>query len=237
MPAPSALTTIVFVGLVAVVALLLARAVRRAGTGMVATLGIAVAYLVVPGALAWAGALDRYDARPPPPLLVPVVLILLTTTLALSPWGKRVAASVGVRALVGLQVFRLPVELLLHRMYGEGVVPVQMTFAGRNFDVVTAVVALVLALWMGRCQVPRGVVLAWNILGIALLANIVTIAILSTPGASQIFPGTPPNLLPSAFPFVWLPSFLVQVALASHLLLFRLLGRGPDRRDDREAPV
>jgi hypothetical protein len=230
MPAPSSLTTILFVGLVALVALLVARGLRRAGAGMVATLGIAVAYLVVPGVLALAGALDRYDARPPPPLLVPVALILLTVILALSPWGKRVAASVGVRALVGLQVFRLPVELLLHRLYGEGVVPVQMTFAGLNFDVVTALVALVLALWMSRRELPRGVVLAWNILGLALLANIVAVAILSTP-ASQAFAGTPPNLLPSAFPFVWLPSFLVQLALASHVLLFRFLGPRSDRSD------
>jgi len=33
----------------------------------------------------------------------------------------------------------------------------------------------------------------------------------------------PPNTLPSAFPFVWLPTFLVQLALAGHLILFRRL--------------
>ncbi len=230
MPGLSSLTTTVFVGLVAIVALLVARALARAGSGLAATIGIITAYLTVPGALALAGALDRYDARPPPALLVPVVLILLTVTLALSPWGKRVATSIGVRALVALQIFRLPVEWLLHRMYGEGVVPVQMTFEGRNFDVVTGALALVLALWMWRREVPRGVVLAWNILGLALLANIVVIAILSTPAGFQTFPGGPPNLLPSAFPFLWLPSFLVQTALASHLLLFRLLRRRPDPR-------
>ena len=67
---------------------------------MVATLGIVAAYLAVPGAARVAGALDRYDARPPPALLVPVVLFFSRWSLALSPWGKRVAVSVGVRALV-----------------------------------------------------------------------------------------------------------------------------------------
>jgi hypothetical protein len=227
---PSTLTTASFLALVAVVALLVARALARAGAGMAATVGIVTAYLTVPGALAYAGLLDRYDARPPPALLVPMVLVLLTVVVALSPWGKRVATSVGVRALVALQIFRLPVEWLLHRMYGEGVVPVQMTFEGRNFDVVTAALALVLALWMWRRDVPRGVVLAWNILGLALLANIVIIAILSTPAGFQTFTSGPPNTLPGAFPFVWLPSFLVQVALASHLLLFRLVGRSSAAR-------
>jgi hypothetical protein len=66
-------------------------------------------------------------------------------------------------------------------------------------------------------------VLAWNILGLALLANIVTIAILSTPVPFRRFIDGPPNLLPSEVPYVWLPSFLVQLALAGHVLVFRRL--------------
>ena len=73
-------------------------------------------------------------------------------------------------------------------------------------------------------RVPRAVVLGWNVLGLALLANIVVIAVLVTPALHR-FPEGPPNLLPSTFPWVWLPSFLVQVALGSHLLVFRRLRR------------
>lgn len=39
------------------------------------------------------------------------------------------------------------------------------------------------------------------------------------------FSDGPPNLLPSTFPYVWLPTFLVQLALFGHLLLFRRLRR------------
>jgi hypothetical protein len=67
------------------------------------------------------------------------------------------------------------------------------------------------------------VVLAWNVLGLALLANIVAVAALSTPVPFRRFLEGPPNLLPGTFPWIWLPSFLVQVALASHLLVFRRL--------------
>ena len=77
------------------------------------------------------------------------------------------------------------------------------------------------------------VVLAWNILGLALLANIVTIAVLSTPVPFRRFLDGPPNLLPSLLPYVWLPSFLVQLALAGHVLVFRYLfsaGANPVRR-------
>jgi hypothetical protein len=56
-----------------------------------------------------------------------------------------------------------------------------------------------------------------------LLVKIVAVAVLSTPVPFRHFLEGPPNLLPSTFPFVWLPAFLVQVALGSHLLVFRQL--------------
>jgi hypothetical protein len=99
-----------------------------------------------------------------------------------------------------------------------------MTYSGRNFDVATGISGLVLGLWlMNRKSVPRAVVLTWNLLGLALLANIVGVAVLSVPGPLRQFGDEPANRLPSTFPFVWLPSFLVQVALGSHLLVFRQL--------------
>ena len=101
-----------------------------------------------------------------------------------------------------------------------------MTYEGRNFDIVTGVTGLVLGLWLLRSKaVPRGLVLAWNVLGLVLLANIVIVAILSTPVSFRRFVESPPHTLPSTFPYIWLPSFLVQVALASHLLVFRALRR------------
>jgi hypothetical protein len=116
------------------------------------------------------------------------------------------------------------VEWVLHRLALEGVVPVEMSWAGRNFDVVSGLTGLVLGLALLRGgRIPRDVVLGWNVLSLGLLANIVAVAVLATP-AFHRFAG-PPNLLPAAFPWIWLPSFLVQVALGSHLLVFRQLRR------------
>ena len=148
----------------------------------------------------------------------------MTVAVVLSRLGSRLATGVGLGAVVGLQAFRIPVELLLHRLYAEGEVPIQMTYSGRNFDMVSGVSGLVLGIWLLRGRhVPRGVVLAWNVLGLALLVNIVGIAILSAPGPFRQFTEGPANVLPSTFPYIWLPSFLVQVALGSHLLVFRQL--------------
>ena len=185
--------------------------------------GVGVLYLVIPAVLAWRGLLDRYNPLPAPALLMVMALTICTLTITLSSAGRRLIAAVGLPALVGFQAFRIPVEWLLHRLYQEGTVPVQMTYAGRNFDVVTGVTAAALGLWLARDGRSRGLVLAWNILGLALLTNIVTIAILSTPVPFRRFLEGPPNMLPSVWPYVWLPSFLVQLALAGHVLVFRQL--------------
>jgi len=217
-----------FSGLVLVVALVIAYGLVRARVGIVATLAILLAYLAIPSALARLGMLSRYDPLPAPALLLLLGLTLLTVAIVFSPLGARVAAGIALGAIVALQAFRIPVELLLHRLYLEGAVPIQMTYLGRNFDVISGITGLVLGLWLLRRRpTPRGVVLAWNLLCLALLVNIVAVAVLSTPVPFRRFTEGPPNLLPSTFPYIWLPSFLVQVALGSHLLVFRQLRGRP----------
>jgi len=153
--------------------------------------------------------------------------LVIVVALAWSPFGKKLAAAVPLAGLVGYQVFRIPVEWMLHRLFIEGIVPVQMTYAGRNFDIVTGVTAAIVAVILLSGRRPIPLVLAWNVMGLALLANIVAVAVLSTPVPFRAFQTGPPNLLPSMFPFVWLPTFLVPAALFGHLVVFRALrGRG-----------
>lgn len=216
------MTLVIFVAIVAAVGALALRVIGRPG------IGILIAYLLMPGILASAGRLDRYAPLPAPALVLILALTVVTAILAFSRLGHRVATSVSVAGLVGFQVFRVPVEWVLHRLYLQGTVPVQMTYSGRNLDILSGVTAGLLGLWLARRgQAPKGLVLGWNLLGLGLLANIVVIAVLSTPVPFRSFTEGPANLLPSTFPYVWLPSFLVQAALFGHLVLFRRLARQP----------
>jgi hypothetical protein len=219
-------STTLFVALVLAVAVLVTLGLKRAGLGGAAIVFVVLAYLVVPGVLAGRGMLDRYDPLPAPALLLLLGLSVLTAVLVFSSPGARLAVRVPLASVVALQAFRIAVEWLLHRFHVEGLVPVQMTYAGRNFDIVSGATGLVLGLWLlGGRPVSHGVLLAWNVLSLGLLLNIVTVAALSTPVPFRQFLEGPPNLLPSTLPYVWLPSFLVQLALASHLLVFRKLAQ------------
>lgn len=107
-------------------------------------IAVLVFWLAVPAVLASLGYLDRYSV-PAPGFLLVAALTLGTVVLAFSGFGARLVASVPLAALVGYQVFRVPLEWVLHRLYLEGVIPVQMTYAGRNFDVLTGILAVALA--------------------------------------------------------------------------------------------
>jgi hypothetical protein len=231
MAAASTVTSLLFIGLVAAVAMLFVLATLKAfqgsgsSTAWLVLLAVVLdVMLVVPGVLAYLGFLDRYDTRPPVALVPVLVATLCTVIVAASSIGTRFAR-LPLSGLVGYQLFRLPVEWLLHRLFLEGAVPVQMTFHGRNFDIISGITGGLLGLWLLRKRESPMLVTLWNCMGLALLANIVAVAVLSTPAPFRTFLEEPANRLPGVFPFIWLPTFLVQAALFGHLIVFRALSR------------
>lgn len=186
-----------------------------------------LAWLVGTALIAASGVLRRFDASPPPFALMVLAILLIGVAVPCSPLGTRLVRGVPLWALVGFQVFRFPLELLLHRTYVEGVMPVQMSYSGQNYDIVSGITAGVLGLWLGRGRAPRWVVAAWNLLGLALLGNIVAVAIRSTP-IFRSFGDDRLNTFVTYPPFVWLPAVLVMAALMGHVLVWRWLSRQDD---------
>jgi hypothetical protein len=194
--------------------------VRRRRT---VSIGAAVlAWLLLTTLTAASGILRRFDAFPPPFAGLVLAITTLGIVVACSSLGTRLVRGLPLWVLVGSQVFRFPLELLMHEAYVAGVMPVQMSYSGQNGDIVTGISAGVLGWWLARGRVPRWVVTAWNLLGFALLLNVVTVAIVSTP----IFRWFGPDRLNTFVtypPFVWLPAVLVTAALIGHLLVWRKL--------------
>jgi hypothetical protein len=224
-------TVSLFVALVAAVAGGLVWAARRitvtepAEKGRVLSVlaGIVAIWLAMPAVLAARGALDSYAPLPTLGLAVMLLVTGGTASLAFTWFGTKLLAVTPLAAVVGFQAFRVPLELLLHRLYAEGTIPVQMTYSGLNFDIATGLSALFVAVALHLHRCSRWLLALWNVAGFALLINIVAVAVLSSPVPFRYFTNLPDNLLPSTFPYVWLPTFLVQAALFGHLLVFRAL--------------
>ena len=199
--------------------------IRRRRTTQVAV--GALAWLALSALIAASGALRRFDAIPPPFAFLVLVILALGSVLSFSPLGTLLVRGLPLWALVGSQVFRFPLELVMHRAAVEGVMPVQMSYSGRNFDILTGISAGLLGWWLTRARVTPSTVALWNVFGLALLINVVTIAILSTPLFRWY--GTDPSRLNTFVtypPYVWLPAILVTAALAGHLLVWRKLAAG-----------
>jgi hypothetical protein len=216
------------IGLVAALAWGIAVASRRSGEPArarrraLSVVLLAVVWMSQKWVAAASGVLRRWEATPPPFALLVVGGVLLAFLIAYGGYGRRLSTGVPLWTIVAVQGFRLPLELAMHAMYERGIMPEQMSYSGRNFDVLTGATAIVVAALARGGRAPRWVIAAWNVAGLALLINVVTIAIVSTPrfayfGADRL------NVWVTYPPFVWLPAVMVVAALAGHLLIFRAL--------------
>jgi len=173
-------------------------------------------------AIAASGVLARFESRPPPLLLFLVFAFVGTIALACSRFGERLLLGLPLWALVGFQAFRLPVELVLHQAASDGIMPVEMSFSGYNFDIVSGTSALLVAAALASGWAGARSALIWNIGSLLLLANIVAIAIAATP-TFHAFGPLHVNVWVTHPPYVLLPAVLVMAAFFGHVLVFRKL--------------
>jgi hypothetical protein len=172
--------------------------------------------------LAERGVLARFESRPPPLMVLLVLTLGGAVALGGSRFGARLAQGLPLWALVGFQAFRLPLELVLHRAALDGTMPVEMSFSGYNFDILSGASALLLGValalgWAG----PRATSI-WNIGGLLLLCNIIGIAVAATPFFHAFGPEHL-NVWITRPPYVLLPTILVMAALSGHVLVLRKL--------------
>ncbi|MFN8060389.1 MAG: hypothetical protein U0Q12_14640 [Vicinamibacterales bacterium] len=233
MPHGSMLLRVGFVGLTGVLALGFVTAVfwaaARSGRSPMAVRHVtswaamgAALWIAATGGAAAAGLL-RFSPFPPTMALLFAAIGLGAIGLGVSPLGRLLSRALPLSVLVGSQAFRVVVELLMHRAYEEGLMPVQMSYAGYNWDILSGVSAAVLGMILAIRRLPRWVVATWNVMGLLLLVNVLTIAMLSAPTPLRLFHNEPANVWITAMPWVWLPAVMVFGALLGHVLVFRRL--------------
>ena len=214
------LVAAVFVTAVHVSGVHAARASARRDT--VAAVAGTTVWLAATFALGASGRLS-FTSRPPSAGILIAAAIAVAFAVGTSGLGSRLATGIPLAALIGAQAFRFPLELMLHRAYREGLMPVQMSYSGFNFDILTGLSAVVVAFYLAKR--PDAIIVArvWNAAGIVLLANILTIAVLSTPTAIRVFHNEPANDWIAHAPWVWLPTVFVVAAIVGHIVVFRRL--------------
>lgn len=187
---------------------------------------ILFAWLLVQALISRTGFYYKHiDTVPPPFALAVLPIILAIAFLFITAKGRVFIDEMSLKRLTILHIVRIPVELVLLWLFMYKVVPRVMTFEGYNFDILAGISApfIFYANFMRRGGFNKKLLVAWNIICIALLANIVIIAVLSAPFPFQQLAFDQPNIAVLHFPFIWLPSCVVPLVLFSHLASIRQL--------------
>ena len=171
--------------------------------------------------LSWSGVLSDFDTFPPKLIIVLIIPLITIIWLVLTKEVKEILIHTPPESIIWIQSFRIVVEILLWRLYVDNLAPIQMTFEGRNFDILSGLTALVVAYLVSNKKISSPLVIAWNFACIAILVNIVAIAILSMPTPFRVFMNEPSNTIVAKFPIVWLPALLVPLAYGLHFLSLR----------------
>lgn len=178
--------------------------------------GFVVCWLVFVSIISITGLINDFS-MPPKFLVILIVPMLSIYWWSRKSWLHEVLRNVPDQWLLYFQVFRIPVELLLWKLWMSGVVPIQMSFAGLNWDIFSGILGPVAAILITFLPPWRkSVLISYNVIGLLLLLNIVVVAMLSTPTPFRYFMNEPANRIVVQFPVVLLPAVLVPIAYLLH---------------------
>ncbi len=165
----------------------------------------------------FSGKFELFPINIIPFIIVPLITVLI---LLFHKDTNSIIPHINLIVLTQLQVFRVFVEIVLWLLFIQNRLPEQMTFEGQNFDIIAGITSLLAARFFLN---SRGWMIGWNIIGLGLLINIVSIAILSMPTSLRVFENEPANTIVTQFPFIFLPAFLVPLAYILHFLSLKKL--------------
>jgi hypothetical protein len=164
---------------------------------------------------------------------VPTILFGLLIPLAvagLALWQSesvaRLVSAIPLHWLVAAQVYRVAGGIFLV-LWAAGRLPWQFALPAGTGDVVTGIVAVVVAAQLARNAVgAHRATYAWCLFGVADLVVAITMGAMTSPGRPHLLAFDTPNLLISSYPLVMVPTLAVPLALMLHGLVLLRLRRG-----------
>jgi len=149
---------------------------------IVKTAVVIILWFCITGFLTVQGFFSQWDQLPPRVFLAVVIPVISILLIARRKGFAELINQIPQEWVVYLQSFRIFIEIILWMLFVENIIPIQMTFEGMNFDVVTGITALLVGYYgFQKGKLSKGVLIGWNVLGLVLVTTIVVIAALSTP--------------------------------------------------------
>jgi hypothetical protein len=169
--------------------------------------------------LSFTGVLRNFDLPPRFPLLIMLPAIIFIIIFLRKNRKAEIITNIPNHIPLLFESFRIPVELLLHGTFLAGLIPIETTYSGYNFEIYFATSALIIGGLTYRNIISNKLILIWNILGLGFLATI--LAIFMTAIFYPSFWGeTSPmvSLDLGTMPYMLVPGFYVPLAIFMHIL-------------------
>lgn len=160
------------------------------------------------------------------PVQIQILLVGLTVVLLVAgatvPSFRTWLAALELRSVIAIHLSRF-VGVYFLLLYARGLLPFEFAVLAGWGDIVIAVTAL---LWLVLTRAPEGrrsLLWLWNLCGLADIVFVVATA-------AHMGTADPASMGPlRTLPLSLLPTFLVPLIIASHVLVFWRLGRAPRR--------
>lgn len=216
-----------FLVFVAIVVLLLAAGILRYLPRAYKKSALAglIVWIAYTGMLGYAGVLANTALTPPGLFYLLAPSAMFVMFMGASRTGLTLALSVPLWLLAVIESFRVVVEAFLHQLWLAGQIPRMMTFHGANFDILIGLSAPIVAWLLASEKISNRAALAWNWIGILMLANVAARGVLTAPGPLHLLTTEVPNVAIGTFPYTYIPGFMVPLALVLHVLSIRALRR------------
>jgi two-component system LytT family sensor kinase len=161
--------------------------------------------------------LDQFSVLPPRMGLVLFPPLITVVLLANNKRIGRLLSFAPQHWFVFIHSFRIITGILFYLLYLRYVIPVQMTFMGKNFDIVIGLMAPVIGILCLKGKIQPWLLTLWHFTGVTLLSIVVITAVLSAPFPFRLFQTHETNTMIAYFPFVMMPGFVIPVGVLFHL--------------------
>ena len=162
-----------------------------------------------------------HDLSLPPriPLFMIFPLFLFTIIFLNRNKKSMLLQAIPIHIPIAYQSFRAIIEWLFYSTFLQGILPVQVTFEGANYDVLLGISAIVMGIYAFRKEASKKLLILWNYIGIGIVmfAAFTFITSFYFPSIWGLENSEMPQKF-NQFPFLLLPSFFMPSAIFMHIL-------------------
>jgi fatty acid desaturase len=176
-------------------------------------------WLIIQYLITKTGFYSNLSVSPRIPIFMITPLLFFTFIFLVKNRNNYIVDVIPIHIPIAYQSFRVVIEVLFYFTYIKGILPVQVTFEGINYDVLFGMSAILMGIYAYQKNASKKVLIAWNIIGICVVV-FAAFTFITSFYFPSIWGESNSRISPDFvhFPFLLLPAFFMPSAIFMHVL-------------------